>query len=70
MSLLRLQEEVLLPKGYFAVSNFTKGIWATCPKKEQRSGHSTKELAVIFCVSVPSNTQYAELQKFDVSTRF
>lgn len=71
VSLLRLQKEVFLPEGYFAVSNFTKdSIWGTCPRKGQKSGHCTKELSVIFCVSVPSNTQYAELEEFDLSTHF
>jgi len=71
VSLLRLQKEVFLPEGYFAVSNFTKGsIWGTCPRKGQKSGCYTKELSVIFGVSEPSNTQYAELEEFDLGAHF
>lgn len=71
MSLLRLQKEVFLPEGYFAVSNFTKdSLWVIWPRKGQKSGHCTKELPFIFSVSVPSITQYAELEKFGLSTHF
>lgn len=71
MRLLRLQKEVFLPEGYFAVSNFTKdSLWVTWPRKGQKRGHCTKELPFIFCVPVPSFSQYAELEKFDLSTHF
>lgn len=71
MSLLRLQKEVFLPEGYFAVSNFTKdSLWVTWARRGRNSGHCAKELPFIFCVSVPSFTQSTELEKLDLNTDF